>query len=147
MPLASVDPDVLLRCLTNLIENAIKYAASGRWIHVSAQRALHAGRPTVEVTVEDRGPGIEDEETMAVFEPFFRGSSARRSRQPGSGLGLSIVKSAVEAYGGGITLERAVPHGCKFRLFFPTVQDVGAVHSAGSEEPPHDVATHPFDRR
>jgi signal transduction histidine kinase len=117
VPLAFADPDALLRCLTNLIENSIKYAGSGGWIDVSARRVSHAGRPTIEVMVEDRGPGIEDDEASAVFEPFFRGSSARRSRQPGSGLGLSIVKSAVEAHGGWITLERAVPHGCRFRLF------------------------------
>jgi signal transduction histidine kinase len=122
VPPAGADPDALLRCLTNLVENAIKYAASGSWIRVSARHTVHAGRPTIEVTVEDRGPGIEDDETKAVFEPFFRGSSARRSRQPGSGLGLSIVKSAVEAHGGWITLERAVPHGCRFRLFLLTAQ-------------------------
>jgi signal transduction histidine kinase len=117
--LAYADSDALLGCLTNLLENAIKYAASGGWIQVSAQRASHLGRPTIVVTIEDRGPGIEDDEVRAVFEPFFRGSSARHSRQPGSGLGLSIVKSAVEAQGGSITLERAVPHGCRFRLFLP----------------------------
>jgi signal transduction histidine kinase len=147
IPLASVDPDVLLRCLINLIENAIKYAASGGWIHVSAHRALHAGRPAVAVTVEDRGPGIEEDESMTVFEPFFRGSSACRSRHAGSGLGLAIVKSAVDAYSGGVELERAIPRGCRFRLFFPTVHDVDAVHSTRSEEPPHGVASHTLDRR
>jgi signal transduction histidine kinase len=147
VPRASVDPDVLLRCLTNLIENSIKYAGAGRWIHVSAQRALHAQRPTVEVVVEDRGPGIEKDETTTVFEPFFRGSSARRSRQSGSGLGLSIVKSAVEAYGGRIELERAVPHGCRFCLFFLAAHDVGGTHSAGSEVQLHAVTSHTPDRR
>lgn len=146
VPLASADPDVLLRCLINLIENAIKYAASGGWIHVSAERALRAGRPAVAVTVEDRGPGIEHDETVTVFEPFFRGSSARRSRQPSSGLGLSIVKSAVDAYGGGIELERVVPHGCRLRLFFPASHDA-AVHAARSEEPPNGLASHTLDRR
>jgi signal transduction histidine kinase len=119
VPTISVDPDLLLRCLTNLIENSIKYAGSGRWVQVSARAGRQAGRPVVEVAVEDRGPGIRDDETTAVFEPFFRGSSARESRQPGSGLGLAIVKSAVEAQGGWIVLDRAVPHGCKFRLFLP----------------------------
>jgi two-component system OmpR family sensor kinase len=64
-----------------------------------------------------------------VFEPFYRGESARRSRQSGSGLGLAIVKSAVEAHGGWIKLERAVPQGCKFRLFFHAASRLG-----GSEE-------------
>jgi signal transduction histidine kinase len=133
VPLVAADPDVLLRCLTNLIENSIKYAGSGGWIRISAQRAHHARRSVVEVTVEDRGPGVEDDERTNVFEPFFRGSSARRSRQPGSGLGLSIVKSGVEAYGGWITLERSPAHGCKFRLFFLAANDVDVVHSKRSE--------------
>jgi signal transduction histidine kinase len=147
VPRAAVDPDVLLRCLTNLIENSIKYAAAGGSIRVSAQRALDPRRPTIEVTVEDRGPGIDDDETMAVFEPFFRGSSARRSRQPGSGLGLSIVKNAVEAYGGRIELEPAVPHGCKFRMFFLTADDASAAYAPAPEVQLNAVSSHTSDRR
>jgi signal transduction histidine kinase len=133
VPMITADPDLVLRCLTNLIENSVKYAGSGGWIQVSARGARHAGRPVVEVAVEDRGPGIPDEEMTAVFEPFYRGSSARQSRKPGSGLGLAIVKSAVEAHSGWIKLERAVPHGCKFRLFFPAADHDPAVHSTKSE--------------
>src|SRR5262249_61349443 len=92
----------------------------GRWIRVSTRRARHGGRPVVEVAVEDRGPGIHDEERQTVFEPFYRGASARRSRQPGSGLGLTIVRRAVEAYGGLDSPRRTVPPGCTFRMGFPT---------------------------
>jgi signal transduction histidine kinase len=113
------DPESAFRCLTNLVENSIKYAGDGRWILLAARPDNRAGRSFVEVTVEDRGPGIPDDERTAVFEPFYRGSSARRSRWTGSGLGLAIVKNSVEANGGSIQLEQAVPHGCKFRLFFP----------------------------
>ena len=112
------DPDLVLRSLTNLLENAIKYAASGRWIRLSEGPERHSGRLGVEIAVEDRGPGIGADEAAAVFEPFYRGSVARQCRETGSGLGLAIVKSAVLANGGWIKLERAVPQGCKFRLFF-----------------------------
>jgi signal transduction histidine kinase len=118
-PRILADSDLVQRCLTNLIENSIKYARSGGSILLSVRAGRHAGRPVTEITVEDRGPGIRDEESAAVFEPFYRGDSARRSRQPGSGLGLAIVKSAVEAHGGWIKLEPAAPHGCRFQLFFP----------------------------
>jgi two-component system, OmpR family, sensor histidine kinase SenX3 len=120
LPDILADPDLVFRSLTNLVENAIKYAGSGRWVRLSAWPRRHSRRPGVEIALEDRGPGISDEEAAAVFDPFYRGTAARRCRQTGSGLGLAIVKSAVRVSGGWIELERAVPHGCRFRLFFPT---------------------------
>ena len=119
LPRILADPDMLLRCLTNLIENSIKYASTGGCVFLSAQAVRRSGKSVVEITVEDRGPGIGDDEAAAVFEPFYRGTTARQSKQPGSGLGLAVVKSAVEAHGGWIDLERANPHGCRFMLFFP----------------------------
>jgi signal transduction histidine kinase len=116
------DPELVVRCLTNLIENAMKYAPAGGYIYLSAQPARRSGKSFVEITVEDRGPGIEDGEAADVFEPFYRGSSARRSRQPGSGLGLAVVRTTVEAHGGAIALEHANPHGCRMRLFFPAAE-------------------------
>ncbi len=133
VPAIAADPDLVLRCLGNLLENAVKYAASGGWIQVSARRARHAGRTVAEVVVEDRGPGIQEDETAAVFEPFYRGFAARQSRQPGSGLGLAIVKSAVEAHGGWIKLEPAFPQGCKFRLRFPAADSGRAALCAEAE--------------
>jgi signal transduction histidine kinase len=118
VPRILADPEMVLLCLTNLIENAIKYSSSGGGVFLSAQGVRRSGKSVVEVTVEDRGPGIDDDEAAAIFEPFYRGSSARHSRQPGSGLGLAIVKGVVESHGGWITLEKANPHGCRFKLFF-----------------------------
>jgi signal transduction histidine kinase len=142
VPMIMADPDLVLRCLTNLIENSIKYAGAGGWVQVSARAGHRAGRLVAELAVEDRGPGIPDEETTAVFEPFYRGSSARQSRRPGSGLGLSIVKSAVEAHGGWIKLEPAVPQGCRFQLFFPAADHAHAVPSAEPEVQHNDVSSH-----
>jgi signal transduction histidine kinase len=120
-PPVDVDVDLAVLCLTNLIENAVKYASSGGWIGISA-RAVGDSRSTVELTVEDRGEGIDAAETVAAFEPFYRGSAARRSRQSGIGLGLAIVRSAVEAHGGRIEIDGAVPHGCRIRMVFPAVE-------------------------
>jgi signal transduction histidine kinase len=141
VPMIMADPDLVVQCLTNLIENSIKYAGGGGWVQVAARPGRHAGRLVAELAVEDRGPGIPDEEATAVFEPFYRGSSARQSRRPGSGLGLSIVKSAVEAHGGWIKLERAVPLGCRVRVFFPAA-DGYAVRSAEPEVQHNDVSSH-----
>lgn len=141
VPMIIADPDLLVRCLTNLIENSIKYGGGGGWVQVTARAGHRGGRLVAELAVEDRGPGIPDEETTAVFEPFYRGSSARKSRRPGSGLGLSIVKSAVEALGGWVKLERAIPHGCKFRVVFPAADDHG-VRSAEPEVQHNDASPH-----
>ena len=132
VPRILADAHLVLRCLTNLIENSIKYAGSSRWILLSARTTHAFRRLAVEVAVEDRGPGIRNDEATAVFEPFYRGESARQTRQPGSGLGLAIVRSAVEANGGRIRLEQAIPRGCRFRLFFPAV-DPAAVQSEQPE--------------
>jgi signal transduction histidine kinase len=72
----------------------------------------------VELSVEDRGPGIGEEEAIAIFEPFYRGASARDSRVAGSGLGLAIVKRTMETQGGWIELDRSTTRGCRFRLVF-----------------------------
>jgi signal transduction histidine kinase len=141
------DPDLVLPCVTNLMENAVKYGGGGGWIRISAGRALHGRRAGVEVTIEDRGPGIPDEEAATVFEPFYRGSAAGQSRQQGSGLGLAIVKSAVEALGGSVKLERAVPHGCRFRVFFPALAQTSEINLTEFEEQEDAVPTDPVGGR
>jgi signal transduction histidine kinase len=118
LPNILADPDLVLCSITNLLENAIKYASSGRRVLFSAHPVRHRRRAGVELIVEDRGPGIRHDEAAAVFEPFYRGSTARQCREAGSGLGLAIVKSAVLANGGRIKLESGVPQGCRFCLFF-----------------------------
>src|SRR5262245_28069965 len=126
VPQIVVDREMVVGCLTNLIENSIKYAASGGYIFLSVRAVRRCGKLVVEFSVEDRGPGIDDDEMAAVFEPFYRGKSARQSRQSGSGLGLTVVKSAVEAHGGWIRVERVKPHGCRFNLFFPSEAQAGS---------------------
>jgi len=131
-PAIDVDVDLVVLCLTNLIENAVKYATSGGWIGISA-RPCGDNRSTVELTVEDRGEGIGATETGAAFEPFYRGSAARRSRQSGIGLGLAIVRSAVEAHEGRIEIDHAVPHGCRVRMFFPAATKSNVAPAANQE--------------
>ena len=118
------EPESTFRCVTNLLENSIRYAGSGKLILLSIRTVRRSGRTMVELAIEDRGPGIRDAEHTAVFEPFYRGSTARESRQSGSGLGLAIVKQAVEACGGWVEVENAVPRGARFRLFFRSSDEI-----------------------
>jgi two-component system OmpR family sensor kinase len=96
--------------LSNLIDNAIKYAPGSpiRLTIDSHQRA------TVEISVADEGPGIDPEERATIFERFSRGTN--RGEVEGSGLGLAIAKRAVERAGGTIALDPSVVRGTRFVL-------------------------------
>ncbi len=119
LPRVIGDPAALRRAFANLITNAAKHGASGNWIGVSAARAT-AGQPAmIEVRVSDRGPGVPDAEASQVFDPFFRGRAARSAQVRGFGLGLSLVKDIIEAHGGSVRLEPAVPHGSVFVVLLP----------------------------
>lgn len=87
------DRALLLHCFENLFDNAIRYTGEGDTVKLNAEVC---GEKAV-VVLEDTGMGIEKDELDKVFEPFYRGSRSRREQ--GSGLGLSIVKSIIDAHG------------------------------------------------
>lgn len=103
LPRVRGDATALRRVLTNLVANAAKFAAEGRWVAVRA--AAGPGGRTVVFRVEDRGPGIPREERARVFEPFYRGRASQRNDAPGAGLGLSLVRHVVQAHGGRVAVE------------------------------------------
>jgi signal transduction histidine kinase len=104
----------LLRCFENLFDNAIRYTKEGDAITLSA---LHTGEEVV-VVFRDTGMGIDGPELNRVFEPFYRGTRSRR--EEGSGLGLSIVKSIVDAHGWNIGVESTPGRGTALTLrIFP----------------------------
>lgn len=113
LPLVDGDPASLARAVQNLIANAIRYGAAGKWVAISA--TVIDG--SVVIRVEDRGPGIAARDLPHLFEPFYRGRGADRVR--GSGLGLTIVKQIASAHGGSVTAERRREHGAAFTLRLP----------------------------
>lgn len=116
LPPVLADPEALRRALRNLVENAVKYGGSGRWVGIRAR----AEARQVVLTVEDRGPGIAREDLPRLFEPFFRGRSATEGTVPGSGLGLGIVRHVVEAHGGRVTVGSGPEgRGAAFTLHLP----------------------------
>ena len=109
------DPDQIARAMTNLIENAVKFGRS------AIVRLKSATAHTIEIEVEDNGPGIPDAEKEKVFEPFYRADAARRSNERGGfGLGLSIARAIAKAHGGSLILTDATPSGLIARFSFPT---------------------------
>jgi len=97
-----------------LLANAAKYSPEGTPITISAEVR---GR-IVEISVADRGPGIDDLEQSLVFEKFYRGRD-QRYRVQGTGMGLAIAKAIVEAHGGMIGLTSQVGSGSVFYFTVP----------------------------
>ena len=95
----------------NLLENALKFTASGQITVRLEQRGQQA-----RLTVEDTGPGIPPEDLPHVFERFYQGRSA--GAYGGSGLGLAIVQAVAAAHGGRVTAENAAV-GARFHLSLP----------------------------
>ena len=109
------DSDAVHQVLANLIDNALKYAASGGKIVLGAR----PGGSTVEFYVRDFGPGIASEHLPRLFERFYRVDKARSRESGGTGLGLAIAKHIVRAHGGTIRAESALGHGSAFLFTLP----------------------------
>ena len=105
------DEAALGRVVTNLITNAAKHGADGRWIGVTVSSCTVKGGHEVLIAVSDRGRGIEAAELAHVFEPFRRGRRALEQQMHGNGLGLSLVKRIVEAHGGRVAVTSAPGRG------------------------------------
>ncbi|HVO80709.1 MAG TPA: ATP-binding protein [Terriglobales bacterium] len=106
----SADRDAIHQVFANLIDNALKYGASGGRIVLGA-RPSPSG---VEFYVRDFGPGIPSEHLPRLFERFYRVDKARSRESGGTGLGLAIAKHIVFAHGGAIRAESELNHGSTF---------------------------------
>jgi signal transduction histidine kinase len=105
-------PLALKRCLSNLVDNALKYA-----VNPEIEVTDHSNRLTL--TVRDHGPGIPSAELEQVFEPFYRLESSRNRDTGGSGLGLSIARNIARAHGGELILRNHPQGGLEAVLELP----------------------------
>jgi signal transduction histidine kinase len=114
------DLPALSRCLQNLITNALKYGAEQRWIGICA-RALEQGPngKEVQISVEDRGMGIDSSDLPHIFEPFYRSPLVAAAQIHGTGLGLPLVRSIVEAMKGYLTVTSVPGRGSTFTIHLP----------------------------
>lgn len=122
LPFVRGDAAALRRVVTNLVANATKFAAAGKWVGV---RAARGGGSRVVLRVEDRGPGIPRDERERVFEPFYRGRARERNEAPGAGLGLSLVRHVVRAHGGEARVEAREGEGTAVVVELPAVEEPG----------------------
>lgn len=110
------DFEAVVRAVSNLVSNAVKFSPSGGRIHL----AVEPGPTSVIIQVSDEGPGIPEEHLPFVFDRYWR---APDQPHAGVGLGLYIAKSLVEAHGGRIWVESQPGHGSTFKVEIPAAPD------------------------
>ena len=104
--------NLIKRCLTNILDNSIKY---GNKIEVNCVKT--SGQ--LMITVDDDGPGIEKIEYENVFKPFYKINKGRGDSKSSVGLGMSIASDIIRSHGGNIKLERSPFNGLRVKIFLP----------------------------
>jgi signal transduction histidine kinase len=112
-PEITADADRLQQCLAAIVENALRYSPPFSEVHLY----LSANPDHILLHVRDGGPGIPDQEKLAIFGRFVRGSSAKAVR--GSGIGLALVALLMKAMGGSVDVVDVPGGGADFRLHLP----------------------------
>jgi len=107
--------------IVNLIDNAIKHSTGPLFINIGIEEVIEDGDKYYRVFIEDNGPGIPEDRKQEIFERYKRGDTKARGR----GLGLYLVKTLVEDFGGKVWAEDRVPgdygKGSKLVLMLPAV--------------------------
>ncbi|MHC4510859.1 MAG: ATP-binding protein [Planctomycetota bacterium] len=116
-PLPSIRADraAITQAISNLIDNAIKYSAGAKDVHIHG----FTKDQCLIIAVQDFGVGIKPEEIDSVFERFYRGGDELTRAVKGSGLGLTLVKQIVQAHHGSVHVESKPGHGSTFSIRLP----------------------------
>jgi two-component system, OmpR family, phosphate regulon sensor histidine kinase PhoR len=115
------DHDELMRIFENLVENALKYGASGERVDIALGPGTSIdGEPEAQVSVRDYGPGISPEHLPRLTERFYRVDVTESRAQGGTGLGLALVKHILNRHRGRLTIESSPGAGATFTVHLPT---------------------------
>lgn len=115
LPTVRCDRDKLLRAVSNVLSNAIKFSADGSRIEVRAGRR----NDCVDLAISDHGIGIAPEDRERIFQRFHQTEDTLTGKPKGTGLGLPIAREIVERHGGSLRVESARGHGSTFHLVLP----------------------------
>jgi signal transduction histidine kinase len=124
IPNLALDRESMTDAIANLLDNAIKYSPAETTVSV----AIGCSGDVVRFDVCDEGIGVEPSDADRIFDPFYRSRRGDRENVHGTGLGLSLVKAAVEAHGGSVEVESNGTRGSRFTLRLP-VNDGTRVHA------------------
>jgi signal transduction histidine kinase len=115
LPEIEVDPDRVSQVLRNLINNAIKFSTEKSKIEI----IVELKKEYILFGVRDYGCGLNSENQIRIFEPFYQVEGANRRRYGGTGLGLTICRGIIESQNGKIWIESKLGKGCKFNFTIP----------------------------
>jgi signal transduction histidine kinase len=118
VPPVRIDREAIARALVNLVNNALKYSDSEKFLGVR----LYRDKGVLKLEVSDRGIGIKRHEQSRIFEKFYRTGDPLVHNTKGSGLGLSLVRHITHAHGGHVEVESTPGRGSKFTLSLPLAQ-------------------------
>jgi two-component system phosphate regulon sensor histidine kinase PhoR len=122
------DRDELTRVFENLVENALKYGASGKKVDVTFTEARASdGAPEILVAVRDYGPGIPAAHLPRLTERFYRVDVAQSRQEGGTGLGLSLAKHILNRHRGKLTIESGAGKGAVFTARLPLIHRLSTV--------------------
>lgn len=114
------DRDELVRVFENLVENALKYGASGQRVDIAVTEGTSLeGEPEAQVRVRDYGPGIAPEHLPRLTERFYRVDVSESRAQGGTGLGLALVKHVLNRHRGRLSIESLLGDGALFTVHLP----------------------------
>lgn len=116
------DQRKLKQILVNLISNAIKFTPDGGRVNVTAKKAISSERDSefIEISVEDTGIGIAEEDMPKLFQPFQQLESPYQKRYEGTGLGLFLIRRLIEMMGGQIWVQSEKGRGSRFTFVIPS---------------------------
>jgi two-component system, OmpR family, phosphate regulon sensor histidine kinase PhoR len=121
------DRDELVRVFENLVENALKYGASGKRVDITlTQGESPDNEPEVRVGVRDYGPGIAPEHVPRLTERFYRVDVRESRAQGGTGLGLALVKHILNRHHGRLSIESMPGAGATFTVYLPLASAAAA---------------------
>lgn len=126
LPKINIDVLRVMGVLANLLQNSSKYSEDGSTIVIDAE----TDDSVVTFSVSDDGPGIAEKDREGIFKMFYRGDSTKK-QFPGSGLGLAVCKSVIDAHGGRIWVEGAAGGGATFKFTIPFKPSRSSSSSSG----------------
>jgi PAS domain S-box-containing protein len=135
LPQVEGDPVRLKQVALNLLDNAVKYTTAGGRVELRAwAEPSPVGAPLVRLAVADSGIGIKEEDHERLFHMFEQADSSLTRRQPGTGLGLALVRRLVDLHGGRAWVEsRGEGQGSTFHVEIPGLRGEAGEHEAGGE--------------
>jgi signal transduction histidine kinase len=135
LPQVLGDLPALSQCLQNLITNALKYGGEERWIGIDVTHVKNGlTASAIQISVSDRGMGIDADDLLHIFEPFYRTATVTAAQIHGTGLGLPLARSITESMGGHLSVTSILGQGSMFTIHLPCLGHAARETSAKAAE-------------